>query len=111
MAKYMLLLKGGVSKGYSAEDLQKMVEKYMAWADKLRTEDRYRAGEELQTSGKVLRKEGQRVVDGPYVETKETVGGFFLIEAKNFDDAITISRECPHLDFGGEIEIHEVIPH
>ena len=111
MANYMLLLKGGEYKGYSPEEMQKILEKYMAWSGKLRSEGRYKGGEELNKTGRVLRWQGNQVVDGPYTETKEAVGGFYLIEAKDYDDAVSISRGCPHLEFRGEIEIHETIPH
>jgi len=48
-------------------------------------------------------------MDGPYTETKEIVGGYFLIEADSYDHAIELSRDCPHFDFGS-IEIRELQP-
>ncbi len=47
-------------------------------------------------------------VDGPYSETKEVLGGFFLISAESYDDAIQICRDCPHLRFGGTIELRQI---
>lgn len=111
MAGYVLLLKSGEYTGYSPEEMQKILERYIGWMNQLRSEGRYRAGEELNRTGRVLRSQGKRVVDGPFTETKEAVGGFFLIEAKDYDEAVSISRGCPHLEYGGEIEIREVIPH
>lgn len=111
MASYVLLLRGGEFTGYSPEEMQKIVEKYMAWTKQLREEGRHKASEELNRNGRVLRWQQNRVVDGPFVETKEAVGGFFLIEAKDYEEAVSISRGCPHLEFKGEIEIRETIPH
>jgi hypothetical protein len=111
MAKYLLLLKGGEFENYSPEDMQKIVEKYMLWGAQLRERKMYLAGEELGPSGRTLKVDGGRVVDGPFTETKESIGGFWLIEAESLEKAVEASRSCPHLDFKGEVEVREVIPH
>jgi hypothetical protein len=112
MAQFMLLLRGGEFPVHSPEEMQKVVEKYIAWADQLRKEGRHRGGEELKDGGRILSvKNGKVAVDGPYVETKEIVGGFYHFEAKNLDEATEISRACPHLGFGGTVEIREINPH
>lgn len=112
MAQFMLLLRGGEFPAQSPEEMQKVVEQYVAWADKLRQEGRHHGGDELKEGGRVLSvQNGKFVVDGPYVETKEIVGGYYLFEAKNIDEATEISKGCPHLSFSGSIEIREVIPH
>ncbi|MCI0413898.1 YciI family protein [bacterium] len=111
MATYMLLLKSGKFDNYSPEAMQEIVERYIGWANKLREQGRHRGGEELKPTGRVLRREKNKVLDGPYTETKESVGGFFLIEARDYDDAVEISRGCPHLDYEGEIELREINPH
>ncbi|MCI0693434.1 YciI family protein [candidate division KSB1 bacterium] len=113
MAQFMLLLRGGGEfPVHSPEEMQKVLEKYLGWADKLRKEGKYRGGDELKDGGRVLSiKNGKAVIDGPYVETKEIVGGYFLIEAKNLDDATEIAKECPHLGYGGSVEIREINPH
>ena len=51
-----------------------------------------------------------RVVDGPYAEAKEVVGGYFLIEAADYDEAVEISKGCPHLKYGGRIELRQIDP-
>ncbi|MGH7600146.1 MAG: YciI family protein [bacterium] len=112
MAQFMLLLRGGEFPVHSPEEMQKVVEKYIAWADKLRQEGRHRGGEELKEGGRILSvKNGKIAVDGPYVETKEIVGGFYHFDAKDIDEATEISRACPHLGFGGSVEIREINPH
>ena len=50
-----------------------------------------------------------RVTDGPYAEAREVIGGVFIVEAKNYDEVVELSKDCPHLDFG-TIEIREVEP-
>lgn len=111
MPKYLLLLKHGQFEGYSPEQMQGILEKYMNFTQKLRNEGRYVAAEEISREGRVLKKNGSSIVDGPFTETKEAVGGFYLIEAKSYDEAVKIARDCPHLEFHGEVEVHETIPH
>jgi len=111
MPNYVLLLRGGEYQGHSPEEMQKTLEKYMNWITRLKAEGRHNAGAELNRTGRVLRMKENHIVDAPYTETKEAVGGFFMIEAKDYEEAVSISRGCPHLEFQGEIEVREVIPH
>jgi len=113
MAQFMLLLRGGGEfPVHSPEEMQKVLEKYLAWADKLRKDGRHRGGEELKDGGRVMSvKNGKVAIDGPYTETKEIVGGYFLYEAKDVDEATEIAKGCPHLGFGGSVEIREINPH
>ena len=63
----------------------------------------------LGDRGRLLRSEGERVVvDGPFSETKEMVGGFFIVEADNYDAAAEVAKTCPHLELGGTIELRQV---
>ena len=56
------------------------------------------------------RKRGKPVVtDGPFTETKEVVGGFFMIECKDLKEAVEIAKSCPHLK-NGFVEVRQVIP-
>jgi hypothetical protein len=47
-------------------------------------------------------------MDGPYSETKEVLGGYFVVTAENYDAAVDLTRDCPHLDYCGTIEVREV---
>jgi hypothetical protein len=49
------------------------------------------------------------VTDGPYAETKEIIGGYFLIEAASEDEAVSIATGCPGLKRGGKVAVHQVI--
>lgn len=53
-------------------------------------------------------RNGQIVVDGPFTEAKEAIGGFFIIEAADYAEAASIARECPIFDTGGEVELHAI---
>jgi hypothetical protein len=111
MPKFVLLLKEGSFEEYSPEQMQKIVEKYVGWSKQLREKGIHLAGEELSGNGRTVTIQNGKVIDGPFAETKESVGGFWMIEVENLDKAVEISRACPHLDFNGVVEVREVIPH
>ena len=113
MKKYMLLLHDNLAAfaNVSPEDMQKVIEKYMAWGERLRTAGIITDGQKLTDEpGKVLRKKGSqlRTTDGPYSETKEVLGGYYTITAESYDQAIQHASDCPHLEYGGAIEIREI---
>ena len=89
----------------SAEDIQQILEGYGAWAAKVQAQgQKLRDGE-----GRVIvRKDGGvAVTDGPYVESKEVIGGYFLIDAPDYESAARLAHDCPHLEFGS-IEIRQI---
>lgn len=63
-------------------------------------------GDGLLPTGRVL-KSGGVVADGPYVEAKEMIGGFTVVEANSYDEAVIVARDCPIAATGGAIEIRE----
>lgn len=110
MSQFMLLLRGGEFEQYSPEEMQKITEQYLNWAIELRDEGRFLAGDELKNGGRMLRAQNGRIVDGPFTETKEMIGGYYVIAAKDFAEATAIAQACPHLKFKGEVEIREIVP-
>jgi hypothetical protein len=63
-------------------------------------------GDGLLPTGRILQPGGV-VADGPYVEAKEMLGGFSVVEANSYDEAVEISKKCPIAMMGGPIEIRE----
>jgi len=109
MPQYMLLLYDDPS-GWgrlSPEEMQKAIEKYMAWSKKPFNKDSKRLGQDL---GRVIRSQSGRpkVADGPYSETKEILGGFYLIEAANYEEAVQRTLDHPHLEYGGTVEVRQL---
>ena len=83
----------------------------MAWRQSLEARGLLLGGEKLKDEGgRHLRNINGDidVIDGPYSEAKEVLGGYFMIEADNYAAAETISKECPHLKYGGRIELREI---
>jgi hypothetical protein len=109
----MLLIRGGDDADVTPEQSRAVVQQYMEWARRLRSENRMLGGDELARGGKILVRSGSdtRVVDGPFTETKETIGGYFLIEANDLSHAVEIARECPGLRRDGAVEVREIVDH
>jgi len=108
MPQYLLLLYDDPS-GWaklSPEEMQKAIERYMAWTKLPYTVDSKRLGAD---PGKVIRAQNgkARATDGPYSETKEVLGGFYLIEAANYDEAVKRALEHPHVEHG-TIEVRQL---
>jgi hypothetical protein len=114
MAKFMLIIheQPGSWEHLAPEELQKKAEKYRSWVTKFRTSGRYVSGEKLAgEGGKVLSLQNGRpaLTDGPYMETKEVLGGYFLFRAANYDEAIELIRDCPFLQ-DGRIALRQTDP-
>jgi|SRR6185295_7713103 len=109
MEKFMLIFQGGMQGDLSPEQMQANMGKWMAWIDKLRKTDQYVAGEPLLPGGKLIAGKKKTVTDGPYTEGKELVGGFFIIKAKDFDEAIEICDDYPDYESGGSIQVRQVM--
>jgi hypothetical protein len=112
MPKFMLIV-GGI-------DLDKrmgrpgrppaILESYMAWVQSLTDAGHFVSSYKLfDQTGARLTVRGGEVVDGPFVETKEAVGGIFVIEAASLEQATALARDCPALTIqNGYIEVRAV---
>lgn len=118
MPKFMVLVHNPqVPPQLSPEEMRQIFQRFHAWTANLRQQGRILAGEKLVYSeGRVLRAEGTAVVvtDGPYLESKEVLGGFWLIEAASYDEAVQLVSDGSFLpflrDFGGTLELRQIDP-
>jgi hypothetical protein len=108
MPKYMLLLRDDreLFGKLGPEEMQKTIEKYFAWRNKPFVVD---GAGLIEKTGRVMQKKNGSVsvTAGPYSESREVMGGYYTIEAANFDDAVKLAADNPHVNFG-TIEIREV---
>jgi hypothetical protein len=107
---FMLLLRGGIAnRDLSPEQLQGQIEKYMSWIDSLRKKGHFLAGAPLEETGKILSgRNAETVTDGPFIESKEAVGGYLIISAEDLNAAVEISRGCPIFTNGGTLEVRPI---
>ena len=112
MSRFLLLLRDDPSTfaHLSPAEMQAIIQKYIAWGNGLRASGRLITSDKLTGEGGRVARRGDgkpMVTDGPFTEAREVVGGFYMIHAKNYDDAMTVVNECPHLAFGS-IEVRQV---
>ncbi|HEX8099259.1 MAG TPA: YciI family protein [Actinomycetota bacterium] len=114
--KYALLIYGDEKAREAAppEATQMMYEAYGKFGEELEKRKAFVAGEELEpsTTATSVRIEGGpggelMVTDGPFVETKEQLGGFYIVECQNLDEAIELAAKVPSAPFG-TIEVRPV---
>src|SRR5439155_11663489 len=107
---YMLLFRGNDwHKGLSPEEMQTVVGQWKGWFDRLTAQGTAIAGNPLEAEGKIVSgKNGRVVADGPFAESKEAIGGYFLLQVKSLDEAVAIAKQCPGLPYGTVVEVRPV---
>ena len=109
--QYLLLLYDNEQRaeGYGDEEMAQ----WFAVTEEMEKAGVVRGGEALQptTTATTLRMNGKTVgtMDGPFAETKEQLGGFYLIEANDIDEAVAWAKKMPHVPHGGSVEIRPVM--
>jgi hypothetical protein len=108
--EYMLLFRGNDwHKGLSAEEIQRISSEWMAWFEGLTAQGKAVAGNPLEREGKLVSgKNGRVVADGPFAESKEAIGGYFLLRVNTMDEAVGIAKGCPGLAYGSVVEVRPV---
>jgi hypothetical protein len=111
MTKFMFLFRGEASPqgSPSPEQMEQTMKKWMGWMDNLKkTGHMEKGGERLHATGKVVRGKAKGVTDGPYVEVKDSIQGYLLIEAEDMNQAVELSKGCPGLESDGSVEIRPI---
>jgi hypothetical protein len=87
-----------------------MMEKWMAWFKELGAKGHLKdRGQPLERAGKLVKGKKKLVMDGPFAEAKDVVGGFTLIEAKDLGQAVELSKGCPIFEVDGAVEVRPVM--
>jgi hypothetical protein len=97
-------------KGLSPEQRQLLFKQWYAWYDRLAGQGKLIHGHPLEEGGRVVSGRNGRVVDGPFTEAKEVVGGYFFLAVDNIEEAVEIAKQCPTLqqDIGLTVEVRQV---
>lgn len=107
--EFMVLLRDGDIEARSPEEREHVVAEFTAWARSLAEAGRFRAGDELAEGGRVLRASDERVIVEPLPPRSVDIGGYFIVTAEDFDEAVALARECPQLRYGGTVELRRII--
>ncbi len=110
-SSYLLLFKNAGPATHAhltADEQAELMRRWNAWYDGLAAKGKVDHGQPLALAGRVVSMREGRIVDGPYAETKEAVGGYFMLRVADLDEATAIARECPGLPLGVTVEVRPV---
>jgi len=115
MARFLMVARdagdmSAIAGDVSPEEIQAILNKYSAWSEKLAKQGRLQGGDKLADGeGRVLSANGGsvRVTDGPHAASKEVIGGYWILSADSYEDAVKLASDCPHLEFG-TLEIRQI---
>jgi hypothetical protein len=109
---FLLIFRDSGPESYSAmspEQRQQLLNEWNAWYDGLAAQGKVQHGHPLEPEGRVVSgARGERVVDGPFAEAKEAIGGYFLLTVADLDEATAIAKRCPSLGIGLTVEVRPV---
>jgi hypothetical protein len=109
MSEFVFLYRGG-ERADSPEQSEREMQKWVAWMKELGEKGHLKLrGQPLDRTGKVVRGKQKVVTDGPYAESKDLVGGYTLVEAKDLSHAAELSKGCPIFESGGLVEVRPVM--
>ena len=108
MEKFAFLFRGGLVTE-SPQEMQSNMQKWYSWVEKLRKEGTYVAGEPLSPGGRKISGTSKTVTDGPFTEAKDVIGGFFIVNANSYEEAVEMAKDCPDYGHGGTVEVRQVM--
>ncbi|MEA3208699.1 MAG: hypothetical protein QOE70_1756 [Chthoniobacter sp.] len=108
--EYLLLFRGnGWDRSLSPAELQKTMSSFLAWFERLSANGILKAGQPLLDEARIVSGKGGRLVaDGPFAESKEAIGGYFVIKGASLDEAVKIAQQCPTLAHGAVVEVRPI---
>lgn len=110
MSQFMLFVRGGYDSeaNLSPKEIQQRIEKYRQWAGNLAANDKLVSANKITDEPRILVKNnGAFTVQTPDL-TADTVGGYFVIEAADYPEAMALAQECPIFEHGGSLEVREI---
>ena len=107
----MLLFRGPHwDQGLSTDELQKAMDNVMAWFEGLNERGKVKGAQPLSAQGRTISgTNGRFAVDGPFMETKEAVGGYLVLQADSFEEAVEVARTNPVLRYGVSVEVRPIL--
>lgn len=111
MKEFMMIFIGAdyTDLGLSQEEMQHRMGKWFAWGNKMEQAGHLRGGNALTPQIRRVVGADRTVTDITSAEVKEIVGGYYVVEAKNFDAVQEIAQDFPDYDLGGTVEIREIM--
>ena len=111
MKEFMMIFIGGdyQEAQLSPEQMQEKMGQWNSWIEDLKSQDLYINGKPLLPQAKRISGKDQLITDGPFVETKELIGGYFLFKARDMDHALSLTKGYPDYELGGQVEVRQIM--
>lgn len=110
MPKFILIIREDLSKyPISDEKLNAIIKAHSNWARELASQGKFIDGNGIPPEGKLVEKVANQVVESPLRDIKEGIGGFYILEVTDMNEAIEIAKQCPTFDEGDVIEVRPLI--
>ena len=111
MKEYLMLIRENLESygKMTPEEIQKDIEQHVKWVECLVKNGNFKGGNPLMPIGNHIKGKSKVVTDGPYIELKEGVSGYYFLLAKSLEDVTEIAKGCPSLLHGGTVELREII--
>lgn len=94
----------------SPEQMQASIKPFQEWIASIAAQNKLvNPPKRWDLDGRVV-KNGNTVINGPYAEIKESIGGLFFIRANDYDEAVEIAKGCPVLKWGAVVEVRMAVP-
>ncbi len=107
MKDFLYLFRGGTT-GSTKEARERSLQRWGAWIEQLSKAGKFKSGLPLETGGKLVSGRSKLVTDGPFPESKEIVGGYLIVSAKDLAEAVDLSKGCPIFEDGGAVEVRPI---
>lgn len=108
MKQFLLLIRENADYGHlSVEEMEADIKEHMEWVESLVANGNFKEGNPLESTGVTL-KNGV-ITDGPYVETKECISGYYVLLADSLAQATALAKDCPDFNRGATLEVREIM--
>ncbi|MBI3233972.1 MAG: transcription initiation protein [Bacteroidetes bacterium] len=111
MKDFLLIFRNPVSSNeipLSPEEMQNMLKTWQDWIGNIAAQNKLsNSGNRLENDGAVV-KPNNIITNGPYVEIKEAIGGYIIVKADSLAEATELSKDCPILQVGGNVEVRAI---
>lgn len=107
-SEYLVLSRGKWDEDKSPEQIQQAIDAFYAWHDQLVAQGRMKAGQRLARDARLVSRTG--VLDGPFTEAKEVVGGYWFFVAASLDEACALAAQNPCIACGLQFEVRPIEP-
>lgn len=111
MKKFLLLLHEDMEKmaNLSPKEMQDLAQAHMKWANQLAKSGLLLDGDGLKEKSVLISGGNSEVKDGPYADSKEQIGGYYLLQAESIEAIIEVAKACPCHIWGGTTEIRQIM--